>query len=276
MQLKLEVEKSKAILNPKAAEKKFQLSRHVPAQDLSYFVNHYWIVSWDLSNQEPYLQEVLPHPCVNLVIEKDHSRIAGVTTGKFSYLLKGKGMVFAVMFRPGGFYPFVKFPVSTLTDRAISFQDAFGVESNGLEEAMLSLQDKGKMVELVEQFLREKLPEQDKNVELINQIIDHIIANREITRVDDVVSQLNISKRTLQRMFRQYIGVSPKWVIKRYRLHEAAKQVADGGAVNWSKLALDLGYFDQTHFIKDFKGIVGKSPAEYTMSIGRETDAIPG
>jgi AraC-like DNA-binding protein len=80
-------------------------------------------------------------------------------------------------------------------------------------------------------------------VELINQII----ANREIIRVDDVVSQLNISKRTLQRMFRQYVGASPKWVIKHYRLHEAAKQVADGGAVNWSKLALDLGHFDQTH-----------------------------
>ena len=108
-------------------------------------------------------------------------------------------------------------------------------------------------------------------MELINQIIDYIIANREIIRVDDVVSQLNISKRTLQRMFRQYVGVSPKWVIKRYRLHEAAKQVADGGVVNWSKLALDLGYFDQTHFIKDFKRIVGKSPAGYTISIGRKT-----
>ena len=92
-------------------------------------------------------------------------------------------------------------------------------------------------------------------MELINQVIDHIIASREIIRVDDVVSQLNISKRTLQRMFRQYVGFSPKWVIKRYRLHEAAKQVAEGGAVNWSKLALDLGYFDQTHFIKDFKRI---------------------
>src|SRR5258708_13378078 len=100
MQLKLEVEQSKAILNPKAAEKKFQLSRHVPTQDLRYFVNHYWIVSWDLSNQEPYLQEVLTHPCVNLVIEKDHSTIAGETTGNFSYLLKPQPIVFPVLSSP--------------------------------------------------------------------------------------------------------------------------------------------------------------------------------
>jgi AraC-like DNA-binding protein len=52
-------------------------------------------------------------------------------------------------------------------------------------------------------------------------------------------------------------------VIKRYRLQEAADQVADSEVVDWAKLALDLGYFDQAHFIKDFKTIVGRTPAEY-------------
>jgi AraC-like DNA-binding protein len=119
------------------------------------------------------------------------------------------------------------------------------------------------MIELAENFIRERLPEQDETVALINQIIDLIITNREITRVDHVVSRLNLSKRTLQRLFSQYIGVSPKWVIKRYRLHEAAEQLAGGEVSDWPKLALDLGYFDQAHFIKEFKAIVGKSPAEY-------------
>jgi AraC-like DNA-binding protein len=82
------------------------------------------------------------------------------------------------------------------------------------------------MVKLAEKFLRERLPEQDANVRFINEIIDHIIAHREITKVDDVVSQLNLNKRTVQRLFRQYVGVSPKWVIKRYRLHEVAERLA--------------------------------------------------
>jgi AraC-like DNA-binding protein len=57
-------------------------------------------------------------------------------------------------------------------------------------------------------------------------------------------------------------------VIKRYRLHEVVEQLASGAVMNWTQLALALGYFDQAHFIKDFKAILGKSPAEYAMNIG--------
>ena len=69
--------------------------------------------------------------------------------------------------------------------------------------------------------------------------------------------------RALQRLFREYVGVSPKWVINRYRLHEALEQIAAGGAIDWSALALDLGYFDQAHFIRDFRRLVGVSPGAY-------------
>jgi AraC-like DNA-binding protein len=231
-------------------------------------VERYWIVNWDLRGQEPYLSENLPYPCVNLVIEKDNSRIYGVVKRKFSILLEDKGRVFGVKFKPGAFYPFVKSPVSRFTDGSISFWDAFGVDGKPLEAAILSLEDKGKMIELAENFMRERLPERDENVEVINQIVDRIIADRAITKVDDMVSRLNLNKRMLQRLFSQYVGVSPKWVINRYRLLEAAEQLADGEVVDWPKLALELGYFDQAHFIKDFKTIVGRTPVEYARNLG--------
>ena len=75
-----------------------------------------------------------------------------------------------------------------------------------------------------------------------------------------------MSARTLQRLFRRYVGVGPKWVLQRYRLHEAAERIADGYDGDWAALALDLGYFDQAHFIKDFKALVGCSPAEYAAA----------
>jgi AraC-like DNA-binding protein len=258
---------SRGILNPGAAGTKFQLSRYLPGQELSYFVEHYWIVKWDLRGQEPHRQETLPFPCVHLVLEKDKSRIFGVMTGKFSRLLENKDQVFGVKFRPGAFYPFVKSPVSQFTDSWLSLQDVFGVTSKTLETTILSLEDEGRMVELMENFLRERLPEQDETIALINQVVDRIIADRAITKVDELVSRLNLNKRTLQRLFSQYVGVSPKWVIQRYRLHEAAEQAASGAVVDWPKLAVELGYFDQAHFIKEFKAIVGKSPAEYASII---------
>ncbi len=191
--------------------------------------------------------------------------------GRFSVLLKDKGGVFGIKFRPGAFYPFLKSPVSRLTDRVISISEVFDVDTKSLEESIMSQEEDQKMIELAEAFLRQALPARDKNVTEACRIVDRIMADREITRVDDVVSRLGLNKRTLQRLFSQYVGVSPKWVIKRYRLHEAAEQLASGEVADLSKMAVDLGYFDQAHFIKDFKSIVGKSPAEYLKTIGAPT-----
>ncbi len=111
------------------------------------------------------------------------------------------------------------------------------------------------------------MPERDENLVVIGEVVDLIIGDPEITKVDDILLQLKLNKRTLQRLFRQYVGISPKWMIKRYRLHEAAEQLAAGSVTDWPKLALDCGYFDQAHFIRDFKSIVGRSPAEYAKSV---------
>src|SRR5258706_16315051 len=96
----------RGLLNPTTGAKNFQLSRFLPTDELRFFVEHYWIVAWDLRDQEPYVSENLPYPSVHLVIEKYNSKLFGVTTGKFSHLLKDQGRVFGVKFRPGAFYPF--------------------------------------------------------------------------------------------------------------------------------------------------------------------------
>ncbi len=268
--VKSNIGQPRGILNQQAGEKKFQLALHAPAQDLVFFVEHYWIVTWDLRKQEPYLSEILPHPCVHLVIEQDRSYIVGVMTKKFSYLLKDKGRVFGIKFRPGAFYPFIQTPLSQLTDHTIALTDAFGAEGQTLEEAMLAQEDEGGMVACAESFLRARLPAWDENIILITRIIDRISTRCAITRVDEVASQLHLNTRMLQRLFSQYVGVTPKWVIKRYRLHEAAERLGAGEVKDWAQLALDLGYFDQAHFIKEFKAIVGKAPAEYVHTLASD------
>lgn len=259
--------KPRGILNLKEGEKKFQLARHLPSPDLAFFVEHYWIVRWDLRGQKPYMSETLPHPSIHVVFEKDQSRIVGVVTGKFSRTIEGKGQVFGIKFRPGAFYPFAKFSVSRFKNQMLPLETVFDVDSKALEETILSWEDAGKMTEIAEQFLRRRLPQHDEKVAVIHRIIDCMMADREVPKVDDIADRLRLNKRTLQRLFHQYVGVSPKWVIKRYRLHEAAEKLASGEVTDWPIIALDLGYFDQAHFIKDFKAIIGKSPAEYAKKI---------
>jgi len=242
-------------------------ARYHPSPDLEFFVEHYWIVQWDLRGQEPYLQETLPHPSVHVVFGEGGSRIVGVVRGRFSVLLKDKSGVFGIKFLPGAFYPFLKSPVSRITDRVLAIEVVFDVDAQMLEDAIMSQEEDCRMIEIGEDFLRQRLPERDENVTEVGRIVDCIMKSPEITRVDDVVDRVGLNKRSVQRLFSQYVGVSPKWVIKRYRLHEAAEQLASGAVADLSRIAVDLGYFDQAHFIKDFKSIVGKSPTEYAKSI---------
>ena len=243
--------------------------RILSSPDLRFFVEHFWIIKWDLIGLEPVIGEVLPHPVVHLVFEENFTRLTGVAQGKFTRVLEGKGGVFGIKFRPGAFYPFFKRPISELTNKVIVPWPIFGMDENAgldLERSIMSQDDQEKAIDIAEQFLRERLPERDENVETVNAIVKLIIDDQTITRVDDLVERLNIGKRAMQRLFTQYVGVSPKWVIKRNRIHEALEHLAIGDFVDLTKLAVDLGYFDQAHFIKDFKSLVGKSPAEYAKN----------
>lgn len=255
------------LLNVNKENPKFSVSLYSPSADLIHFIEHYWVVRWDLRGQEPHLQETLPHPSVHLVFERDKSRIVGVFKGRFSVLLEEQGAVFGVKFRPGAYYPFLKNPVSTITNRMVPFQEIFGMSSQALEQQLFSQETAEQMIPLVETFIRERLPEPDTNVDFINTIVQSIISDRSIIKVDDIVRRFPIHKRQFQILFRQYVGISPKWIIQRYRLHEAIEKMADGDIPDWSRLALDLGYYDQAHFIKDFKSIVGTPPEIYTKKV---------
>lgn len=167
-------------------------------------------------------------------------------------------------FRPGGFYPFINQPISTLTDGMMTFVDAFGVDPRALERTVLQQATPEAMIPLVEQALRPALPTIDPLVDEINRVIDHIIADPTITRVNQLLPFTpNWSKRHLQRLFSRYVGVSPKWVIQRYRLQEAADRLHHSTNINLADMAIELGYFDQAHFIKNFKAIVGVTPTQY-------------
>lgn len=258
---------SRGVLNRQEGSKHFQLSRYHPSPEIAFFVEHYWIVRWDLCGEDPFEQDVLSHPSVHLVFEKNNTWIWGVVTGKFTRKLEGKGQVIGIKFHPGGFYPFLQEPVASFTDDRLPFNDVFDDPLEALESDILNHDEEQLMVERTEDFLLRHLPERDPKMEKVSKMVKLVKDDASILKVDDLVDRYELSKRTLQRLFRQYVGISPKWVIQRYRLHEAAEKMADGQAENWTQLALGLGYYDQAHFIRDFKSIVGQTPSEYARSL---------
>lgn len=259
---------ARGLLHPDRAAEAFALARYWPSDDLAAFVHRYWIVRWDLRGREPFVQDTLDYPCVNLVFERGHTAVFGPETGRSSKRLEGQGQAFGVKFWPGGFYPFARAPLTRFADAAVGLREALGVDHAPLEAALDALDDDAAMVALVERFLRGFAPQPDAEAAHARNLVDCLTTDRTITRVDDLARRAGMSVRSLQRLFSQYVGVSPKWAIRRCRLHEAAAALAgDASEANLSVLALDLGYFDQAHFIRDFRAVVGMTPAEYARRL---------
>lgn len=259
--------KPRGVLRPAFSQGQFEHHRQLPSAALAGLVEHYWHVRWDLRALPAQQQATLPHPNVHLVVEHGQARIYGVHHGRFMRQLEGLDQVFGVKFKPGGFYPFYRRPMVTLVDQSIDVAACFGATGMELAERVLAAGTFDAKCAVVEAFLLRHLPAVDAQVARVSSLLARISQETDITAVQDVLAISGLNKRGLQRLFQKYVGVSPKWVIQRYRLHEAIAQVQAGKTLSWSALALELGYFDQAHFVRDFRQLVGMAPGEYEKSL---------
>ncbi len=259
--------KARGVLRRPPPPGEFKHFRWSPPPDLAHWIAHYWMVRWDLRGRAPHLQETLPHPNFHVVFEKGSSTVSGVHTDKFTRTLEGKSHVFGIKFTPGGFRPFLNAPASVLADRTIPAKRIFGKDVDALLAILASSCREAKKLVACNAFFRVRVPEPDKTIALAGQLVGRIFQDPHIKTVDDLVIQAGIGKRSLQRIFNEYVGVSPKWVIRRYRLHELIARFDSDDKLEWPKLALELGYFDQAHLINDFRSIVGCSPTHYLKLI---------
>ncbi len=256
------------MLEPEVARTKYEQMRLPPSPDVGMFVQYYWGAVWNLRGCEPYVHESLPDPCMHMVFEAGWSRVVGVTSGKFRVQLENEGRIFGICFKPGAFYPLVRLPMSPYTDRTFLVSDVFGEAGAALRDAILSADADAERVRIAEAFLRERLPQPDEDDRLIRTAVDLIIDDHDIAKVDDLVARTGVNKRKLQRVFSQYVGVSPKAVIQRYRLNDAADHLLTRPATDATRVAVEYGYFDQSHFIRDFKETVGKTPGRFAKRVG--------
>ncbi|PBC83273.1 MULTISPECIES: helix-turn-helix domain-containing protein [unclassified Streptomyces] len=260
-----------------------QFRRRTPAAPLRPYVEHYWLIDWDLS--EPYATHVVPHPCVNLVFQRYADRpgfgeVAGVGLELFAQKLTGRGRVCGVQFRPGGFRPFTpERPATDWTDRRLPLATVFGASGTAAADtaapdtaapvaaaAVLEPDDEDARVAALDAFLIPRVragPRILAQTDLAMGLADRIRTDRTIRRVADFAQAEGMSVRALQRLFAGYVGVSPKWVLLRYRVHEALERAASDAEVDWAALAAELGYSDQAHLIRDISATVGVSPTAY-------------
>ncbi len=259
---------TRGIVNPDAGFERFALNRYEPGVDPQWAVDRYWVVRWDVRDEGGYDQRVVPHPAVHLVFEGGGAEIEPISSEDFTRRIEGCGQVLGVKFRPAGFRPFLGAPVSGIAGRRFPASAVFGPPVDALARALGDAEDLNDRVELVERFLRCHGALPLPMTTTVNAIVDHVAGDRSITRVDDLARRLGTNTRRLQRLFAEHVGLGPKWVINRCRLHAAAEVAAHSAAVDWPQLALALGYSDQSHLVRDFTTTVGSPPERYVRLIG--------
>ena len=262
---------TRGILNAAAGRSKFTLSRFEPCEALRPLIEHYWIVRYDVPVDEPCTQRILSYPNVHMAFEHDddgrRTLIYGVPKRPFTRVLRGAGRVLGVRFRAGGFQPYWRSDVARLTGRTIPAAELFGPEVNRWTDAVLDAGDDEAMARQAETFLLARVPEPDEQAGLADRAVELAMRDRSIVRVEQLCERTGLSVRQLQRLFRRCVGVTPKWVIRRFRLQEAAERIEKDAGVSLTDLAHQLGYFDQAHFIKDFKAVLGQPPAAYRQVV---------
>jgi AraC-like DNA-binding protein len=236
--------------------------RIVPSEPLAPFVHHFWSVRWDL--QVPFATEALPHPSAVLTFEGGgrgpRARVVGVRTGRLSKTLRGKGRIFGITFRPAAFQPLLRAPMSTITDRVVPLARVLGSEGAAWVLDLASVADTSDQIAIAEGFLLRHLPPLGGEAERVRDMVERLARDQSLLRVQQVADDLGLEVRSLERRFRRYVGVSPKWVIRRYRLHEALERLRAPHPPALATLAADLGYADQAHFARDFRLVVGRTP----------------
>jgi AraC-like DNA-binding protein len=270
---------SRGILDPWLLRQRVQLTRYPAGPVLDGLVDRFWAVRWDLPPGTVHQQQVLTHPGANVSIGHANgtagqpepgpveARLYGVARGLSTRVLAGQGWTVAALTWPGGLGAFITGSAAELTDRVVPLGQALGTDEAALLRQVSAEPDEAARVALLAAVLEQAVDTERREPALSVAGVARLAeSDRTVRRLSDLCERSGLGQRTLQRMFLQYAGVSPTWVIRRYRLLEAAETVREGRPVSWADIAAALGYADQAHLTRDFRAAIGQTPAAYASA----------
>ncbi len=269
---------TRGIVAPDAGLRRFRLDRFAPSEQVARLVDRYWVVTWDLRGQSSHTQHVLAHPVVNVTfVAGGPGMVSGVSTTMSSRVLSGRGRALGIMFRPAGFRPVLRRPLSSIRDTTLPWRDVVGAAADaGLADQVAAAPDGATMAAAADVALASLVPARNQSWERTAALAERIAAEPAFLTVRDVATAAHSTTRQVQRRFADHVGIGAKAVIRRYRLYEAAERARGGRPVDWAGVAASLGYSDQAHLTRDFTASFGLPPGRYLAANTPSPDTPAG
>lgn len=231
-------------------------------------VQWFWIPEWDIEPGRSSRQHVIAYPTSNLVVQRDVVEFSGPTTRVAYRDLTGKGWAVGALLRPAAVPLFSDAPES-LRDKglALDLRDLHTAVSEAMDTRDGGAY-RGRAMDAFVAWLVSLDVAVSEEALLANRMMDIIASDSEVVRIEDAASLLAVSPRTLQRIAKKYIGLSPSALIRRRRLQDAAERTRSDPTADLAVIAVELGYADHAHLTNDFRKFLGFTPSSYRRSAG--------
>ncbi len=249
-----------------------------PREELASLVKCYWILEGPAQDQ-PDRQTIIPDGCMEMIfhygdlykqylgdgtsIIQPGCFVFGQITRTLEIEPTGATGIFSVRFHPYGFVPFATLPIKDMENRAVPLAELFGSDGMAIEQQILNASTTAERIERIEAFLLSRLANPNTIDQIIKSTIDTMLtANGQIS-INELSRLTNINRRQLERKFAAAIGLSPKQLSKTIRLQATLNMLLDKKFTSLTALAYAGEYYDQAHFIRDFKEFTGLTPKEF-------------
>ncbi len=240
-----------------------------PGEHLRPYICCYWTMTSPAELNEPISHRVIPDGCVDIIFDLHGSSygeaasIVGTMTGPIFAELKGRVNYLAIRFLPGGFLHFFDHPVCHIADRIAPLEMISGRRERDLTERLIGEGHVESRIELLDGYFERLLMRSNRSDPAVRSALANILRHKGSIEVSRLSKDANCSQRQLSRKFKKWVGVGPKSFCRIICFQNVLRMLPACANLNLLSIALDGGYYDQSHFIHEFNCYYGLSPSEF-------------
>ena len=249
-----------------------------PKPPLSKFVDSFWL--YEGYEPEQNTERILPTGTLELVINlrqnelrfydaerpENCSHLSGAVVSGASgrgFAPAAEAFIIGVHFKPGGAFPFLGLPAGDLADTHVDLETLWGPSAGRLRERLCEARTSAERFQLLQQALLSRLCHGVEQHYAVSAALEMFGKNQGGPRVREAAKYLGLSQRRFIQVFKSEVGMKPKLFSRIQRFQQTRTFIQHNPSINWADLAVDLGYFDQSHFIREFLEFSGLSPTDY-------------
>lgn len=255
--------------------------KFTPSIQLQNYIQCFWIIARKDKLHSPIINRVAPDGGVGIIFNfgssfycsnqnesydcNDRSIITGTTRNSVKMCFNGEINALGIRFHPGGAYPFIQIPIHELTDHVISLND-IDIQISETHFSIIANATKPEhKISLLQNLLLSRLVDFNYKEPLLFRSIALIQKHEGLIKVEEIAKRLGMSRRNCERKFKTYVGLTPKMFSRIVRIQAARLRIKTKNDSSLTEVGYETGFYDQAHFIREFKSIMNLTPKEYLL-----------